>query len=155
MYTQTYSSVMVARDETNLLIKALSDFLMYHTYIICELGISEELSRLQIQSHKHPTCRPLRWHMQHLGLPTSTAYRIRGDHKIYRIALEANGSVIQGYDTKNSWLTPASVVTQFPTPFSFGSLEATQAIHSRHNSSSRHCQQRGSSPQSRFGRQSA
>ena len=45
-----------------------------------------------------------------------------------------------GNDSKRSWLTPTPVIAQFPTPFSFSSLEATQAVQSSHNRSSRYCQ---------------
>ena len=87
MYTRDYYYVIVEnRQDGSFNINAVSN-LSSISYIIYELEISEELSRLQKQFHKHLTCRPLRWHMQHLGLPTSTAYRIIGDHKIYRIAL--------------------------------------------------------------------
>lgn len=69
-------------------------------YFICGIEILGELSGLQIQLHTHPTCRPLRLRMQHLDLPTNRGYRITGDHKIFRSDLEANGSVIEGYDSK-------------------------------------------------------
>lgn len=59
--------------------------------LIFVLEILGELSKLQIQLHKHPTCRPLRWRMQHLDLPTNIGYRITGGHKIFLSDLEPIG----------------------------------------------------------------
>ena len=123
-------------------------------HLISGSEILEELSRLRTQLHKHPTCQLLQRHMQHLCLPTNTAYRITEDHKFFRSDLRVSGSAIEDHECKRFRLTPTAMITQFPTPFPLGGLEATQAIQSSHNRSSRYCQQRSSSPQSRFGRQS-
>lgn len=90
VYPQNYCQVIATLQQGHPLGKALSELSLVLCFI-SGVGISEEPSRLQKQLHKHLTCRPLRWRMQYLGLPTNIGYRIIEDHKIFRSALEAMG----------------------------------------------------------------